>query len=652
MHQKIRPSSSTWSENWYFDYSPVFKFSKNVKNWIKYFYIDSKWNIIWWAPKKFEIWKWSKIMIYNDLEYDINWKKVIKTDSIRPMIYWNYLSNTEMYVSILWTWNNQNIKTDQNWNFLFQPRFNLEKWKKYFIDFWTSEKNTILQISDEKLIPKIISHKNWDIEVSKRPEFFWNWFSWETVNIKIFNEDQSWSWWTLDWNNFYDIKCKNILDSDWKKDWLNNDEKFSQTEIFSCSDLWKKWEEKNIISWTTTVDKNWNWFWKPDEDLQEFYSDSENIFFVKVFYDWEEDKNYDLKSFRYFPKKEIENDYSSEILTWNSTWNFISVDWNNLKIQLNQTWEVLNIFDKSEISSNFWFVLKIPSYWWIKFLEDQDNWNDIKIEKWMWIYREKVWRIFLNQEIKIFHWNNDDEKFLQWDKIFLWAKESEINFSSWPKIFSYWKIKIFPNEKNIWKKTLITIPKWKNFYLKNSDKINLWYFDKIFNYLNEFKVKKNFSDITKNFQNYKKNFLTIFNQDEISSNKNFKVWEILNWKIIKEWEKFLIHWTSWPDTKLKFLKNWEIIWSTTTDWSWTFLFEVWKWFKKNIQSSSSSIFKLRIDLPEEKNISKEFLIKLSYSTTWTYLKFDKIENKNRFFKKEKWFFNHSLKINKLPVFNY
>jgi len=240
LHHKIRPSWSTWFTAGNFNYSPILKFSKNNENWLKYFYIDSKWNMIWWSPKKFEIWKWDKIMIYNDRVDDVNHKKNILTDSVRPFIHWNYLPEKNIFVSILWSKNNFNIKTDWNWEFLFQPNFSLEPWKKYFINFWTNEKNTILQISDTKLIPKIISHKNWDIEVSKRPEFFWNWFPWATVNIKIYNEDQK---------DLTERECKNILDTDWKKSDLNWWKKFNQTKIFSCNNLWIKWEEKNIISW-------------------------------------------------------------------------------------------------------------------------------------------------------------------------------------------------------------------------------------------------------------------------------------------------------------------------------------------------------------------------------------------------------------------
>jgi hypothetical protein len=670
MHHKIRPSSKSDSEwkNLHFNYSPTLKFNSNTENKLKYFYIDSIWNIIWWEEKKFKTNSWNKITIYNKtIKEIIDWSvtQIIKTDSIKPFISWNYLPDTEIQINILWN-SNFVIKTDWEWNFSFQPQKILQTDNEYFINFWiqwSTQKNLKIQVADFKIQPEIKSHVNWEIEVAKKPIIFGNWKAGEKIKIEIFTEDQS----TLK-NKFSEIKCESILDNYKKHEKLNNydsnndnaleNNKFEQVDIFWCSDLWKLWTTKELTSKEIVIDSNWNWSWQLDKELENTeYLDSKNIYFVKAYYTnetWEQNEknNYDLISFRYFWEEEVtDSNYPDEFK--NNDLNYIekniTPDPNNLIFYINKEkdgeviWE-LEIFDKSEIKTSNKSIAELYSFWWIKFLEDSDK---TKIENWMWIYREKTWKIKLNQETKIF---TNDEKFLKWDKIFSWVKKSKIKFSNSAKIFSYWKIKILPN----WEKFSIEIPDNKKYYFKDSDKINYWFFDKIFEYFKANKEWKGYDTTTwwtadKNIQNYNDNISTILNQDEISSNKNFKLSENFNWKFIQKWEKILLKWTAWKNTVIKFSIDDKIIWSTKSDLNWTFQFYIPKWIENLNQLVN--IHKIRLDNPEENSLSKEFYIKITNSE-WEFLDKEIVENEDRVFKQEKWFINFSEKINRLPVFNW
>lgn len=655
LHHKIRPSWNTWDTVWTFNYSPILKFDKNKDdNYFKYFYIDSKWNTIWWKLKKFQTWTWEKITIYNKTILE-NWEEVFKTDSLKPFIFWNYLPNTELQITILWN-SNFKIKTDWEWNFSFQPQKNFIAWNNYFVNFWknySNRPNFKIEVSANKKIPEIFSHKNWDIEVSKRPTFFWNWKAWENVNIEVYTENQS--------NKNYefkDIKCKNILDSNWKNLNLNEKKSFSWTKILSCSELWETWSILPFSQTWITVDWNWNWYWQLDKDLTETsWLDSKNIYFVKSYYDWEKDKNYDLISFRYLPKKDFAQSFAWA-LKWTWTWNFLEKIWDNLKITLNSwTWSEINFFDKSwtwtikifswTTADNFDldFSIKIPPYSWIKFWTwITSTW--ILVEKWMWIYHSWSWKIVLNQEEKKFHLQ-------KWDKIFSWAKASEIKFSKNLEIFSYWKIKIFPNS---WK-IFVKFNKNLDFFVNNFDKINLWFFDKIFDYFEINKWWKYHNPINQmwisndtKLEKYNEQISTILNSDKISSNKNLKLADDFNWKFIKEWEKFLLKWTAWPNTKIKISIDEKTSWSSTTDWSWTFLFYIPKWIKN--ENYLIGLHRIRLDNIEEWTLSKELFIKI-WSQSWVFLNTWAALNQERIFsQKEKWFINFSEKLKKLPIFNW
>jgi len=645
MHHKIRPSANTWNTIWDFNYSPVLKFKKEQDNYLRYFYIDSKWNILWWKEKKFQTWTWENISFYNKTNID----NIIVSDSIRPFISWNYLSNKDLNISIIWDnkfIDNLTIKTSTNWNFTFQPQINLEKWKEYFLDFWLLNSDAKkIKILNNKTYPEIISHVNWEIEVAKNPIFFWNWFSWSTVKIEVFTENQK------DLKDiFSEIKCKDILSSTWYYADLNNWKSFTWTSIYSCSDLGKKWNINIFSSWSVIVNSSWNWTWQLNKNLENTNSlDSKNIYFVKIYYEniWIEkndENNYDLKSFRFFSESDS-NIYPYKFKDENL--DYIEENWDNVVIHLNNVnSSELEIFNKAEVEISSGSILDISEFGWINFLENQSN---IEIEKWVLIYDSLSWKIKLN-------YMDQKRNFLQWDKIFWWAKKSKIKFSSASKIFSYWKVKIFPNTEKI----SIKFNKKIKFYLKNSDKINFWFFDKIFNYFSNNSIWKWYDTLTwwseaKTINNYYENILTIFNIDKISSNKIFKLWDSFNWKIIQIWEKFLLKWTAWNSSKIKVLFDKDFIWSFTSDENWNFSFFIPKWFFYfNNWILNTNIKELSLVNNEDGNIIKTVLIELWDLNwdVWKYLNQDVIENKDRIFYNEKWFVNFSNKLKKLPEFFY
>lgn len=649
LHHKIRSTL-----NWDFSYSPIYNFPKEKDNYLKYFYIDRNWNIIWWKEVSFKISeKGAKIKYYNKIENNI-----IITDSVKPFIYWNYKPDFALNWTLIWNWQIQeiNIKTDYNWDFIFQPKNILTKWVEYSLDFWIW--NNFIQkikINNNKNIPEIISHKNWDIEISKKPFFYWNWKENEDLIIEVFTENQ------VNLNEqFSEIKCSNILDSNNINPDLNNWNSFIWTKIYSCSQLWQIWNITSFFSTSVKTNKDWNWTWQLEKELEEQNLDSKNIYFIKIYYKNED--NYNLKSFRYFPKK----DFSTFDDIFSSNWNYLKeTDWNtkiqidlkNLFYENNKNYSEIEIIDKSLkwkikifswIDNNLDFWIKIPSFSWIKVWEwITSTW--ILIEKWMRIYNSLSWKLELNQENKIFNLK-------KWDKIFSWAKESKIKFYKNLEIFSYGKIKIFPDTKKI----SIEFDKNLDFYLEDSDKINLSFFEEVKNYFtnNSWISKKYTSNPLwvsneSKLKEYKNNIATILSPDENSSNKNLKFSDSFNWKIVKEWEKILIKWTAWPNTKLKFSINNKDIWSSDTDSIWLFSFYIPQAFEyKNQLLTSSNIIEVRIDNPEEKNLSKKFFITVTKNQTWTYLNNSNLINKDRDFSEKNWFINFSEKIKKLPVFNW
>ncbi|MCD5382691.1 hypothetical protein LR002_01045, partial [Candidatus Gracilibacteria bacterium] len=642
LHHKIRPSSFSGSLAGGFKYSPVYHFPKSGTGYLKYFYIDSKGNIIGGKQKEFKIGT-GTIITFNNFTNESN---EIITDSVQPFIYGNYEPDEVINGSIVGNGKIQSIaiKTDLNGNFKFQPREKLKEGETYTINLNGGQKK--LNILENKNIPEIISHTSGNIEVGKRPIFFGNGKPGEDIKIEVFNEDQ---YVNSTSTGFSNIKCKKLTASNGYK------KTFTGTDVYSCSELGNT---GSIIPFSTTgitIKDNGNWTWQLDKDLQEIETDSINIYFVKVYYS-DDPEHYDLISFRYFPKKEPQTFAGA----FASSGNYLKIDGDFAQIDLPKSGNsdrknILEVFEKSGTGtikvfsgSDLNYGIILPPFSGIKFGTGISS-SGILVERGMRLYTKRNQQMELILRDKILNLKEGD-------KIFSGPKESTIKIFKPLEFFSFGKVKIFPDEKNI----SVKLNKNLDFNFEDFDKRNLGFFEKIWNYFSENSsgANKKYSsnpmglDNDSRFTEYQKNIQTIIPDDKYSSDKSFKIADSLNGKTIKGGDKILIKGTAWPNTQIKFSVDGEAMGTTTTDGSGTFLFRLPKGFKAKYGTFDNNIKTIKIDNIEQKNLSKELIVSISNNSTGTYLQENEILNKDRNFEKKNGFINFTEKIMKLPIFGW
>ena len=633
LHHKIRSSKSDDKEIvWTFDYKPVFNFAKDKTQNLHYWYIDDLWNIIFWKEFWFTM-KEEEVdaeVVLNE-HFTKQWAdNIVIKNSIRPFISWYYIPEKEMRALLLsndWSIIDEiTVLTDSGWLFEIQPNIKLEHQNLYTLIFYDKRTDKIwssfkIKIDVTQWTPEI-SLNNWDIVFSKRPIFYWNWKANQDIKIQIFTEDQS---------ALGEEECVRELT-------------FNKWGTYTCNKLWKVWDIKILTQTWITIDQNGRWDWLIDTDLLETDLleediDSQNIYFIKVYYDLGrmEEQRYEIKSFRFLPQ--IEEDLSSNINSW--SWDVVELNNWLLDVELKRPYYDLN----NEYNKDFSTIKFLENWGWSinwNFLLKMAPFSFLEIKSWTWVFRLQKW-------IKIISWESWAWRYVIKGEELVELKEWDIILSQYnsPYIQSNWTYDInFSSniEFSPYKWLLEMIVPKLNYYSKESiDKLSFFNCDEIFD----------FAWITEASEKNRENCLmalsTIFNNDQVKTNKDFKVTNIKNWQILLTWTwKYLIQWNAWANSKVKISVNWLSMWSATTNENWQFLFRLPAWFEGWLRTA-----RIRLDNSDIASQSVEFFVIIRND----FLNFEDINpnnliqnSENDEFKDPAWNINKWVRLNKIPEF--
>ena len=242
------------------------------------------------------------------------------------------------------------------------------------------------------------------------------------------------------------------------------------------------------------------------------------------------------------------------------------------------------------ISPNSKIWARIPSYWSITLKQDT---NISLLSKWAIIIPPG------SRQQKFLHGNINNEV-LSWGTIIIWSWNwSDIRINSQSDNVT---IKISPKFNFYlysWFEAKILFDKNINYNFKDINKLSQIKCSDVFNYLYQ---SREISQTDKDTCTWATAWL-------FSSSQNPKIFTPINWTAYYAWSwKYLFSWNAWPNTKIRFKLDSNVMWSTTTDNSWSYIFRIPDEFKNTNWNTQNH--KIIIDNAENNSIFQEIYIKV------------------------------------------